>query len=567
MSLTKKQLHKVLVEPGHISEDAFVASFQHAHEHAISPEQAIIDTAPIAREHLGQAIAYGYGVPFVSLQGVHISKELLALIPESVARSQRVTFFELSDTEAKLATAAPDNYECINMLAKKVDRIIKVYYALPHDTTVALRGYQGTLSEQVETFVTGFAADADTVTNKDDHAGKAVAFVDKILSFAFEAGASDIHLQPLAKDANIRLRVDGILETHATYPKELHEKVTSRIRILAHLRTDEPGIPQDGRFTYTCNDQSFDLRVSIAPITGGDNVVMRLLRQETRTLTLEEIGLTGRDLQQVQRAAQRSHGMLLAVGPTGSGKTTTLYTMIKTLDRKEKNIMTIEDPVEYNIEYVQQMQVNDTKELLFSNGLRTVVRQDPDVIMVGEIRDSEAADIAVNAAMTGHLLLSTLHTNDAATTFPRLAEMGVETFLVASSVNVIIAQRLVRKICSECRVSVTADEYLQSVLASVPDVLQELFAQSDKKILDDITLFHGAGCATCNGVGFRGRTGTFEVLEVTDEIRQLIIANAPAAEITACAKRQGMTTIMQDGVQKVLQGITSIEEVLRVIRS
>jgi type II secretory ATPase GspE/PulE/Tfp pilus assembly ATPase PilB-like protein len=351
------------------------------------------------------------------------------------------------------------------------------------------------------------------------------------------------------------------------YGKELHDKIVFRIKIMARMRTDEHAAAQDGRFTHKISNSSFDVRVSAVPVTNGENVVMRLLTERVEHASIDDLGFLPEDLKKIREATLKSYGMILAVGPTGSGKTTTLYGILRTLNKPEVNIMTIEDPVEYDIEHVQQIQVNPKKELTFANGLRSLVRQDPNIIMVGEIRDKETAAIAVNAAMTGHLLLSTLHANDAATTFPRLIEMGVEPFLVASSVNIVIARRLVRKICERCRATYALTEKELAALREEPELLAYIKQAAKKDDLSQIVLHRGNGCSSCDHTGYSGRIGISEVLKVTDEIRPLIVQKSHSDIIKKKAMESGMTTILYDGAARIVQGITTIEEVIRVTKA
>lgn len=333
---------------------------------------------------------------------------------------------------------------------------------------------------------------------------------------------------------------------------------------MSHMQTDEHAAAQDGRFEYHGQDNSFDVRVSILPVTDGENVVMRLLDTHTHRYSLENLGLNQTDYQKVLMAAQRPHGMIMAVGPTGSGKTTVLYTILEKLNKPEVNIMTIEDPVEYDIEGVQQTQVNQKKNLTFVNGLRSIVRQDPDIIMVGEIRDEETADIAINSALTGHLVISTLHTNDATTTFPRLMEMKVEPFLIASSVNIIIALRLVRKICKHCKESHFPSSAELEIIEQYPAALGCIDTQTEGKDISELRLYQGKGCKMCQNTGYNGRIGIFEVLEVDEAIRLLITKKASADIINAQALKSGMVPLLCDGISKVLSGTTTLEEVIKV---
>ncbi|TSC69646.1 MAG: hypothetical protein G01um101470_1019 [Parcubacteria group bacterium Gr01-1014_70] len=349
--------------------------------------------------------------------------------------------------------------------------------------------------------------------------------------------------------------------------EEISRQIQRLVEIMARLRTDEHAAAQDGRFDYTVDDVSFDVRMSVLPIMHGENVVLRLLARHARRFPLEELGMQNTDLERVHRAMKNPHGMILSTGPTGSGKTTTLYAMLQVLNEPEVNIMTIEDPVEYSIPHIQQTQVNQQKNLTFATGLRSIVRQDPNIIMVGEIRDEDTASIAINAALTGHLLLSTLHTNDAATSFPRLTDMGIEPFLLASSMRVVIAQRLVRSICASCRASYLITKEEEHALKQDPILMQEALRVWDKKDFSQMTLYHGVGCVSCNKSGFAGRTGIFEVLEMDAALRPLVTQKASSDVIGLKALEQGMHSMMHDGLLKVVAGVTTLDEVLRVIRT
>ncbi len=381
--------------------------------------------------------------------------------------------------------------------------------------------------------------------------------VDLIVHKAWEAKASDIHIDPTPESIIVRYRIDGIAYDILSLPKEDQPLLVTRIKVLSGLRTDEHLMAQDGRFRVHVNSVDIDLRVSIVPTYSGEDVVMRLLVSEVQLISLEQLGFSNKDLTTIKRYIEKSYGMILATGPTGSGKTTSLYAILQILNSREVTIITIEDPIEYSVPGITQIQVNTQTNLTFAAGLRSIVRQDPNIIMVGEIRDNETASIAVNAAMTGHLVLSTLHTNDAATTLPRLLDMGIEPYLIASTVNVAIGQRLVRKLCSDCKkeVSFTKEE---------KTMLQENIPTA---ALDSVSkIWRAEGCPACNHTGYVKRTGIYEVLEMTESIRKLIMRRASADEIRKAAISDGMTTMLQDGFAKVADGITSLAEILRVIR-
>jgi type IV pilus assembly protein PilB len=388
-----------------------------------------------------------------------------------------------------------------------------------------------------------------------------VDLLQNLILYSYYLRASDLHFEPFDRYLRVRARIDGVMHTIFTLPKEIQDEIITRVKILANLRIDEHLAPQDGRFKYKIADEGkeFDIRVSIMPTYYGENCVMRLLVEPEKEFTLENLGFSDRDLEIVKRAILKPYGMILVTGPTGSGKTTTLYTILKLLNSENVTIITLEDPIEYSIEGINQIQVNLQAGLTFDTGLRSILRQDPDIIMVGEIRDKETAAISINAALTGHLLLSTLHTNDAATVFPRLLEMDVEPFLIASTVNVVIAQRLVRTICEECKDERNLSETeIKSLERFIPEEIFKELSQRRK-------IYYGKGCSVCNHTGYLGRIGIFEVLNVNSNIREAIIERKHSSEIKEIAKKDGMTTMIEDGFQKVLKGLTTIEEVLRVI--
>ena len=381
-----------------------------------------------------------------------------------------------------------------------------------------------------------------------------------LAQYAYGLRASDIHLEPWEAHAKVRLRIDGILHDDFEIPMDIHIQLIARLKILTAMRTDEHHAPQDGRFKFEAGEESVDVRASVIPTTLGEKAVLRLLSSQSHKLTLEQLGLSPEDLARVQRAIRKPWGMILATGPTGSGKTTTVYAILEILNKREVNISTIEDPVEFEIDGVNQSQVDRVAKLTFATGLRSLLRQDPDVLMVGEIRDQETAKIAVNAAMTGHTLLSTLHTNDSATTIPRLIDMGVETFLVASTLNVAIAQRLVRRVCPDCKGTQTlSKKEAEKIL--YPMALATLFGKNAS-----IKVAEAKGCVKCNETGYKGRVGLYEVLENTEAIQKLIINRASSSEIKEAALKEGMTTIETDAARKITAQETTLAEFIRVMQ-
>lgn len=385
-----------------------------------------------------------------------------------------------------------------------------------------------------------------------------IALVDAIVEEAHGLGASDIHIDPQEKDIAVRMRIDGVLSLTHSIPKTIHSEIITRIKVLADLRTDEHQTPQDGRFRLGFNGETpIDVRVSVAPTYHGENAVLRLLAERSDKFALEMLGFSEKDQEKIQRAMLRPFGMILATGPTGSGKTTSLYTVLKELNEPEVSIITIEDPIEYAIAGINQMQVNSRTGLTFANGLRSMLRQDPDIIMVGEIRDKETASLAINTALTGHLVLSSLHTTDAATTLPRLIDLGMEPYLIAATVNVVIGQRLVRKICPHCK---EEHKLTEGEEKAVKDLGAEKFLDQNKR------LFRGKGCDKCNESGYKGRIGIYEVMPIDEAIREAMLKKCSSGEIRKVAMSKGMTSMLEDGFQKVIKGTTTLEEVLRVIQ-
>ncbi len=389
-----------------------------------------------------------------------------------------------------------------------------------------------------------------------------IALVQTCIDEAHTLRASDIHIEPAQETVAIRLRIDGVLHTRCVFPKTIHAEVISRIKVLANLRTDEHQAAQDGRFRMTdTHGVPIDIRISITPTYFGENAVLRLLTDHGTTFTLEMLGFNARDRALIEHAVHQPHGMILATGPTGSGKTTTLYTLITLLNKKEVSIITIEDPIEYAIPGITQIQINPRSNLTFANGLRSILRQDPNIIMVGEIRDQETAGIAVNTALTGHVLLSTLHTNDAATTLPRLLDMEIDAYLVASTVQIAIGQRLVRKLCAACKKPhALTDAERQNLLRSLPDRLK-----ANPTYTSHNSFFTSVGCVACDNTGFSGRVGIYEVLTVSKNIREAILNRVSSGTIKDIALAEGMTTMLEDGLTKAIAGDTSLAEILRTI--
>jgi len=557
MDITLDEFHKMLVVAGHLTEEQFSEVVAEAEKKSCSISEQIFSEGLISDKDLGLTIADFFDCHFTDLSEKNIDDSPLEYLPEIVARAQRAVVIGVSDTTLNLATEKIKNYEFFRLLEKKTGKVLSVSYASARGIDQALKLYKGNLYDRISALISACA--------ENQEEADVVKLVDFLLDYANDSHASDIHIEPLEKDILVRFRVDGLLHEVVRYPKTLHEKIVFRIKIMAHMQTDEHAAAQDGRFEFCPEDSNtFDVRVSILPVTDGENVVMRLLDIHTQRHSLENLGLSEVSYNKILTASERPHGMIVAVGPTGSGKTTVLYTILEKINAPEVNIMTIEDPVEYDIQGVQQTQVNQKKGLTFANGLRSIVRQDPDVIMVGEIRDEETADIAINSALTGHLVISTLHANDTATAFPRLIEMNVEPFLIASSINLIVSVRLVRKICSHCKESYLPTAPELEVLKRKNNVVDYIYSINKGGSLEQLRLYRGKGCKMCRESGYAGRVGIFEVLEVDEKIRILITKKESASVIHQSAQADGMVPLLYDGIAKALSGITTIEEVIKV---
>jgi len=518
---------------------------------------AFIESGVLTEEQLGTIVAGYYKVPYISLSKITIPEDVTHIIPEKVARRHKAFAFARDFQGIKVAMADPTNKTLLAFVARKTGERAITYYADPKEIEGTIQLYKKGLQKTIDELLKEQVRLATTVRGSEI---PIIKIVDELINAAYQDRASDIHIEPEEKTSLIRFRVDGVLQDVLRVPKNLHDRIISRIKVLSNLRTDEHLSAQDGKMMAVLEEENLDIRVSILPITYGEKAVLRLLSSRSRAYTLSDLGMHPADLQKVTNAFNKSYGMILSTGPTGSGKTTSIYAILKILNTRDKNIMTIEDPVEYRIVGANQVQVNAKTNLTFANGLRSILRQDPNIIFVGEIRDSDTAAIAVNAALTGHLVLSTLHTNDAATAIPRLSDMKIEPFLVASTVNIIIAQRLVRQICNSCKV-----QGEMRITDITKHFSQELAVKhfGNKPI---IMVHKGTGCKICRQTGYVGRLGLFEVLEVTKGIRKLITDKADADLINRAARGEGMRTMLDDGLQKVADGLTTFEEVLRVTK-
>ncbi len=558
MGLPRPQLQEILINNKLLDQKTFEEIDKAATASSKSIEEVLAEKKIITDEDLGKLISKTLNLPYIRLKDVTIPDDVFTLIPERLARSQKMIAFAKDAQGLSVAMSFPQKSEVLDMLARKIGLPLRFFVATDKDMDDTLLMYKKDLQKVVDSLI---KEDIQVLSEDDPPVAK---IVDALVETAFRDKASDIHMEPEEKETIVRLRIDGVLHEVLHVSKYLHDRMVTRIKVLSSLRTDEHLAAQDGKMKFEIDTERLDIRVSIIPIVEGEKVVMRLLASSSQTFTLQSLGMSDADLAKVERAYSKSYGMVLSTGPTGSGKTTSIYSMLKILNTREKNLTSIEDPVEYHITGANQVQVNTKTNLTFANGLRSLLRQDPNIIFVGEIRDSETAGIAVNAALTGHLVFSTLHTNDAATAIPRLVDMKVEPFLVASTVNVIIAQRLVRKICDSCRVSevITFDQLAKNL---PKEIILKHYNPVGKD--QDIRVYKGRGCKVCHMTGYHGRIGVYEVLEVSKSIRDLVAKRSDADTIFQAAIADGMTTMLDDGLQKVAKGETTIEEVLRVTKT
>ena len=558
MKLKPETLKKIFVGSGFISEKDFDEAAKVATELDRDLIGTLIFRGYINEETVGKLISEYFEIPYANLRQQSISEKDLFLIPEKLARTYRIISFGQKGQVIQLAMENPEDFEALEFAKRHTGKKIEVYYATREDINKALGLYKKGIKEDFEKII---AENVKKAEPGDEDLAKAaekvpiVKILDTIMGYALVEGASDIHIETMSDEVIVRYRIDGVLRDILKLQRGIEQALVARVKILSSLKIDEHRIPQDGRYKFKLDAEMVSLRISIIPGFYGENVVMRLLREENKPLSLEELGLIGHNLELVRANITRPHGMILVTGPTGSGKTTTLYSILNILNTVEVKICTIEDPIEYAMDRITQIQVNTKTGLDFASGLRALLRHDPDIIMVGEIRDGETAEIAIHSALTGHLVLSTLHTNSAAGAFPRFIDMGAQDFLIASTVNIVIAQRLVRKICTNCIVKFEPDEVFVNRLS------KELKVDLSKQ-----KFYRGKGCEKCNHKGYKGRIGIYEVIEVTDEVRKLITSKATSEEIQKQATSQGMVTMLQDGINKVSSGMTTIEEVVRVIR-
>jgi len=597
MRISDALVKELLLKGGKATEEQLSAVREQSGNSKAPLQDVVIRGNLISEKELTKLYAEEIEVPFVELDPKEIKREVLKLIPERIANQYKVVLYGIDETGAKLlATDNPDDVEGINFLKKQLGDDIRIAMSTKQNIASALDQYRGEIGTELTKVMSPeeLTDDIDENVSEEDLAEDSpiAQTVNLLIEYAVKAGASDIHIEPRENFVSIRYRIDGILKETNKLPKKVLAALVSRIKILSNLKIDERRAPQDGRFKIAANGQIYAMRVSTLPIVDGEKVVMRVLNESSKALTLEELGYWGRSLEKIKDAIIQPHGMVLVTGPTGSGKSTSLFSILSMINSPTVNISTVEDPVEYRVPGTNQTQVNPVAGMTFVNGLRALLRQDPNVIMVGEIRDGETAGLGVQAALTGHLVFSTLHTNNAATCLPRLLDMGIEAFLIASTVRAVVGQRLVRRLCIECRDSVEPDAITVKRLSEsfrISDAaMMKYVHQLEQQALDGgigksnqgkqpndqlstnetkitrIWKSHDGGCDACNKTGYKGRIGIYEVLHNSDAIQKLIVGSATSEVINHQAIKEGMVTMQLDGFIKALRGQTSIEEILRV---
>lgn len=603
MRISDELVEKFLQQSSQITLEELATLRQQAVDGKQPLQELAVKSNLISEKDLTKLYAKEIDIPYIDLNAKDISTEVLQQIPEKLASQYKVIIFGTeSDGSKQLAMEDPDDIEAVNLLQKQLGSEIKIYLTTKTNIQTALDRYRGNISSEL-TKVIGKENDEDLQAeevNEEDLAEDSpiAQTVNLLIEYAIKAGASDIHIEPREDYVSIRYRVDGVLREANKLPKKVIAALVSRIKILSNLKIDERRAPQDGRFKIQVSGRLFALRVSTLPVMDGEKVVMRILDESTEALELEALGYWNGSLQSINRAIIQPYGMLLVTGPTGSGKSTSLFSILSLLNKPSVNISTVEDPVEYRVVGANQTQVNPVAGMTFVNGLRALLRQDPNVIMVGEIRDGETADLAIQAALTGHLVFSTLHTNNAATSLPRLLDMEIEPFLIASTVRAVVGQRLIRRLCTICKERVEPDEAILSRLKEsfgidspekyawihqleqtalnegigVSNVSADKGTQDTSQLATTETSIthlwkaHDGGCDACSHTGYKGRLGIYEVLENTSDIQKLIVSNATSEVIEQQAIKNGMLTMQMDGFIKALRGQTSIEEILRVTR-
>ncbi len=570
----QQQLGKVLEKERVVTRDIIRELTKRSSAESRSLIDLLYEHPDISSETLLEHLGKHFSLPTIKLRGRVITPYVINLIPKEVAEEHRVVVFKKIQDEIHIATSNPEYEQILNFVRRHTKLEPQVFLTTPEDIIQAMKRYQTELSADFEKIIEESLRDAEQENESDEDLARHVpiiSMVSAVIERALGQHASDIHIEPTADSVIIRFRVDGLLRKIVTLPAILLAPIIARLKLMANLKIDEHRLPQDGRFQYSYNEREIAVRVSVVPTLYGSKIVLRLLDAKTQRFTLRGLGLNTFDDAIVKKEILKPNGMILVTGPTGSGKTTTLYTILQMLNSEKVNICTVEDPIEYGLEGVNQTQINPGAGLTFANGLRSILRQDPNVIMVGEIRDPDTADIAVNAAMTGHLVLSTLHTNSASQTVQRLVEMGVPPYLLASTLNAVIAQRLVRKVCKFCgtktRLTDRVKETLKLTFPLETSIakLQRLGLLKPEPSVSDYSIAVKHGCDKCQHTGFLGRLGIYQVLPMNSQFHDILVTTQAPAAIDAEVERQNILTMFDDGVLKVLQGITTFDEISRVV--
>ena len=591
MRVSDETVEKLLKQGGIVNDSQLDELKTLAKRSKQSLQETVIDQKVVSDEKLTKMIGELIDVPFVRIEPKDILDDVLKKIPEHIARQYNVVLFAINDDGSlSLAMEDPDDVQALNFIQKEIGYNTKVFLATKSNILDCLENYRGDMNDELDEVISvqKDASAEDQNISQDDFAENSpiAQTVNLLLEYAIKSNASDIHIEPREDYVQVRYRIDGVLKEVNKLPRNVHGALVSRIKILSNLKIDERRVPQDGRFKIKVSGKQYALRVSTLPIADGEKVVMRILDESNQAISLDKLGYWGLSLATVKDAMAQPNGMILVTGPTGSGKSTSLFSILSELNTPDVNISTIEDPVEYKIPGVNQTQTNAKAGMTFASGLRALLRQDPNIIMVGEIRDGETANLGVQAALTGHLVFSTLHTNNAATCLPRLLDMGIEPFLIASTVKAVIGQRLVRRLCMNCRQEYVpnAEElsYIVQMFSLKQGSIQRLHELEGQAFADkiggdtpmgstDVTIQrlwrpNPEGCDECNHVGFKGRVGIYEVLGISVPIQKMITANATSNDIQEQAISEGMVTMQTDGLIKSLRGVTTIEEVLRATR-
>jgi type IV pilus assembly protein PilB len=543
MEKNNLDIKKILLKGGYVSEQDFNNAVDYASSHHSTVIEYLFSQNIITKTLFGQAVAEYFSLPFVDLSVEMPIKELVVKIPKDIADSLRILILKQTANELVIVTDSPEQKDLDKNIKKLFPNLkYKLAYSLPEDITQAFIFYEQSLEARFIKIIT-------------EEKKVAPSILEEVIKDALFYRASDVHFEPREGNVYTRFRIDGVLQEVGSFPHTFYENVLNRIKVQANMRIDDHFTAQDGAIRFSLQKEVVDARISIVPTLNGEKVVMRLLSEHAKSLNLTELGLSEYNYNLLTTAAKKPFGMILVTGPTGSGKTTTLYGLLKILNQPEINIMTIEDPIEYRVLTINQIQVNNATNLTFAKGLRSIVRQDPDIILVGEIRDKETAEVAINAALTGHLLLSTFHANNAASAIPRLLDMGVEPYLAASTIELILAQRLLRRICENCKFS--SEISIEEIKKIIPKP-EQYFTKTN-------TLYSGKGCTACHFTGYKGRVAIYEVIPVSQNLKDLIVRIPSADEVWQMAKKEGVKTMFEDGLLKVKSGLSTLAELNRVV--